>query len=67
MTGGREQIIVRVAPDGTISAETTGIKGAKCLDYINLLEDLLDAQTTKQRLHTRVQPDRDQQPRRGQQ
>ena len=44
--GSREQIVVRVAPDGTISAGTVGIKGAKCLDYVSLLEDLLGATTT---------------------
>lgn len=40
-----EQIIVRVAPDGTVSAETKGITGPKCLDSIAVLEDLLEAQT----------------------
>ena len=38
-----EQIIVRVAPDGSVHAETKGIKGPKCLDSIELLESLLDA------------------------
>jgi hypothetical protein len=42
----REQIVVRVAPDGTISAETRGMKGAKCLDYVAVLEELLEASTT---------------------
>lgn len=46
MTQPRERIVVRVGPDGTIAAETQGIKGSRCLDYINVLEDLLDAQTT---------------------
>lgn len=46
MTEPREHIVVRVAPDGTIAAETKGIKGSRCLDYINVLEGLLDAQTT---------------------
>lgn len=41
----REHIVVRVAPDGTISAGTVGMKGPKCLDYIAVLEDLLDATT----------------------
>lgn len=40
-----ERIIVRVATDGTVSAETKGIKGPKCLDSIAVLEDLLEAET----------------------
>lgn len=42
----REQIVVTVTRDGVITAETRGIKGAACLDYIEVLEDLLAAQTT---------------------
>ncbi|MGC7095135.1 DUF2997 domain-containing protein [Amycolatopsis lurida] len=34
-----------VGRDGSISAETHGVTGSKCLDYIPLLEDLLDAET----------------------
>jgi hypothetical protein len=45
MTQASEQIIVTIAPDGAIVAETRGIKGPSCLEYINLLEDLLDAET----------------------
>lgn len=41
-----EQIIVRIGTDGTIQAETKGMKGAKCLTSLELLEDLLDAQVT---------------------
>lgn len=44
MTNG-QQIVVRIAPDGAIQAETRGIKGASCLDYIETLEELLDAAT----------------------
>ncbi len=40
------RVVVRVTPDGTISAETMGIKGPKCLDYVAVLEDLLEATTT---------------------
>ncbi|MER7008745.1 DUF2997 domain-containing protein [Dactylosporangium sp. NPDC000555] len=39
------RIVVTVAADGTVSAETLGVKGSKCLDYIAVLEDLLEAQT----------------------
>lgn len=41
----REQVVVRVSPDGIVHAETRGIKGPACLDQIQLLEDLLDATT----------------------
>jgi len=40
-----ERIIVRIAPDGAIQAETQGIKGPACMDYIALLEEILDATT----------------------
>ena len=42
----REQVVVTVAPDGAVTAETRGIKGKACLDYIAVLEDLLEATTT---------------------
>jgi hypothetical protein len=42
---GTEQIVVRIAPDGAIHAETIGLKGPTCLETIALLEDLLEAQT----------------------
>ncbi|KIS28453.1 hypothetical protein TV39_04815 [Arthrobacter sp. SPG23] len=42
---GIEQIVVRVAPNGAIHAETIGLKGPKCLETIALLEELLEAQT----------------------
>lgn len=41
-----EQIIVRITSDGQIHAETKGLLGPKCLDSIQLLEELLEAQTT---------------------
>jgi hypothetical protein len=47
MSAQKASVIVRVTSDGTISAETVGIKGPKCLDYIELLEDLLDANTVR--------------------
>lgn len=39
------RIIVRIGPDGTIAAETKGMHGQRCLDSIQALEDLLEAQT----------------------
>ncbi len=40
----QEQIVIRVGVDGSVSAETKGIKGPACLDSIAVLEDLLEAQ-----------------------
>jgi hypothetical protein len=39
-----KQIRIKILPDGTIEAETLGIKGASCKEYIGLLEQLLDAE-----------------------
>jgi hypothetical protein len=39
-----EQIVLTVGADGTIHAETKGMKGKRCLDSVELLEDLLAAQ-----------------------
>ncbi|MCU1404546.1 MAG: hypothetical protein JWQ43_849 [Glaciihabitans sp.] len=44
MTG--KQLIVQVRPDGTVHAETIGMYGNECLDYIAVLENMLDAETT---------------------
>jgi len=41
----RKQLVIKVRPDGTVNAETLNMKGQECLDYIAVLEDLLDAQT----------------------
>ncbi|GIE34625.1 hypothetical protein Ait01nite_076700 [Actinoplanes italicus] len=38
----RPRIVVTVKPDGTVNAETVDIRGERCLDYIALLEDLVD-------------------------
>ena len=40
-----ETITLVVAADGTVTAETHGVAGPGCLDYIAVLEDLLDAKT----------------------
>lgn len=39
------RIAVTINADGSIKAETLGIKGKTCLDYVPLLEELLDAET----------------------
>lgn len=42
-----KQIKIRIFPDGHIQAETNGIKGSKCINYIKTLEKLLGAQTVE--------------------
>jgi hypothetical protein len=39
-----QQIKLRISPSGEVQAETLGIRGKKCMDYIALLERLLDAE-----------------------
>lgn len=41
-----EKVQIRILKDGSIEAVTNGIKGEKCVDYIRILEDLLEAETT---------------------
>ena len=43
----RKQLVVQVRRDGTVHAETVGMQGAECLDYIAVLENLLEAQTAE--------------------
>ncbi|MFD6415278.1 DUF2997 domain-containing protein [Streptomyces sp. NPDC060194] len=40
-----ERIVVRISSDGSVQAETEGMKGSACLNSIELLEDLLEART----------------------
>lgn len=39
-----KRINIQIFPDGRIQAETLGIKGKKCTDYLRLLEEILDAE-----------------------
>jgi len=39
------RIAVTINRDGSIKAETLGITGKTCLDYVPLLEELLEAET----------------------
>ncbi len=38
-----KQLIIKIRKDGTIEAQTKGIKGKKCEDYIKLIEELTDS------------------------
>lgn len=37
------QIDIKIRPDGKIEAETFGIKGKKCIDYLKIIEKLTNA------------------------
>lgn len=39
-----KKLIIRINKDGSINAETQGIKGNKCIDYIKVVENLLEAE-----------------------
>jgi hypothetical protein len=41
------RVVVTVAPDGTVRAETQGVYGERCLDYVAMLEELLAARTVR--------------------
>lgn len=41
-----KQLKIQIFQDGQIQAEVLGIKGKKCTDYISILEELLEAETT---------------------
>ena len=44
-----KQLVVRLRADGTVDAETIGMHGPECLDHIEALEALLDAETVSSR------------------
>ncbi len=39
-----KRIQIQIFPDGRVQAETQGIRGKKCTEYIGLLEELLEAE-----------------------
>ncbi|WP_147532986.1 DUF2997 domain-containing protein [Bacillus marasmi] len=41
-----KKVKIEITPDGKIFAETLGIKGKDCTKMIEILEKLLDAETT---------------------
>jgi hypothetical protein len=43
----KPRIVLTVTAEGAVSAETRGIVGDRCLDYIAVLEDLLAARTVE--------------------
>lgn len=41
---------IKLLPNGEIQMETIGVKGKKCLDYIEVLKKLVDAKITDTQL-----------------
>jgi hypothetical protein len=37
----KREMVITIAPDGTISLEVKGVKGGECLDFSKFLEDAL--------------------------
>lgn len=44
----KKQLKIILLPNGEIKMETIGVKGKKCLDYIQMLKLLADVKITKQ-------------------
>jgi hypothetical protein len=42
-----KRIQIQIFPDGRVQAETQGIKGKKCTEYISVLEELLEAEAVE--------------------
>lgn len=45
-----KKLKIRLLPNGEIQMETVGVKGKECLDYIKLLQKLVDVKITKTEL-----------------
>lgn len=45
-----KRIVLRIRPDGSVAAETRGIKGAQCLDWVEVIEKLAAARAVDSHL-----------------
>lgn len=39
-------ITIQIFPDGKVQAEVNGVKGKSCTDYIKIIEEILEAETS---------------------
>ncbi len=46
----KKQLKIKLLPNGEIQMQTVGVKGKKCLDYVELLKLLADVRVEKQEL-----------------
>ncbi len=44
----KKQLKIKILPNGEIQMQTLGVKGKKCLDYVEMLKILADAKIEKQ-------------------
>lgn len=44
----KKQLKITLLPNGEIKMQTVGVKGKKCLDYVEMLKVLADARIEKQ-------------------
>ncbi len=44
----KKQLKIKLLPNGEIQMQTVGIKGKKCLDYVEMLKLLADVRIEKQ-------------------
>lgn len=44
----KKQLKIKLLPNGEIQMETLGVKGKKCLDYVEMLKVLADVKIEKQ-------------------
>ena len=45
-----KKLKIKLLPNGEIQMETQGVKGKKCVDYINVLKKLVDVKITDTQL-----------------
>jgi Protein of unknown function (DUF2997) len=45
-----KKIEIRIMPDGRVVAETIGVKGAKCEDYMKTVEEIIEGKIVKSEL-----------------
>ena len=45
-----KKLKIKLMPNGEIQMETQGVKGKKCLDYINVIKKLVDVKITDTQL-----------------
>ena len=45
-----KKMIIRLLPNGEVRMETQGVKGEKCLDYIEVLKKLVNVKVTDTKL-----------------
>jgi len=46
----KKQLKIKLLPNGEIQMQTVGVKGKKCLDYVEMLKLLADVKIEKQEL-----------------